>query len=156
MLQIEDFIKRIEFLMEHFSLNASSFAYKISVQRSSISHLLSGRNKPSLDFIMKISDEFPELNLYWLLNGKGHFLKDNKEGNVLEKTETTPSPLLHKNTDDLKKDSTSRNELPSQNTSISKSEDLNSTQSKNNNIHRIVHYYDDGTFIEYKRSELKY
>jgi hypothetical protein len=43
------------------------------VQRSSISHLLSGRNKPSLDFVMRVVKEFDEVELYWLLNGKGNF-----------------------------------------------------------------------------------
>ena len=76
MLNTEDFIKRLEFIMDHFGLSASSFADKVSVQRSSISHLLSGRNKPSLDFVMKVLDIFPELNLYWLLDGSGYFLKN--------------------------------------------------------------------------------
>jgi transcriptional regulator with XRE-family HTH domain len=46
------------------------FADKIGVQRSSLSHLLSGRNKPSLDFILKILDVFPDVDLYWMINGK--------------------------------------------------------------------------------------
>jgi hypothetical protein len=40
------------------------------VQRSSLSHLLSGRNKPSLDFILKILDVFPDVDLYWMINEK--------------------------------------------------------------------------------------
>ncbi|HET8736442.1 MAG TPA: helix-turn-helix transcriptional regulator, partial [Pricia sp.] len=52
---------------------ASAFADTIQVQRSSISHLLSGRNKPSLEFVLKVVKNFPEVNLYWLLNGKGSF-----------------------------------------------------------------------------------
>ncbi|RDY61649.1 XRE family transcriptional regulator [Flagellimonas nanhaiensis] len=59
--------------MEHYGLTISSFADKIGVQRSSISHLLSGRNKPSLDFVMKLTNTYPEIDLYWLLHGKGEF-----------------------------------------------------------------------------------
>lgn len=59
--------------MEYHELSAASFADRIDVGRSSISHLLSGRNKPSLDFVMKIVDAYPEVELYWLLNGKGSF-----------------------------------------------------------------------------------
>jgi predicted transcriptional regulator len=59
MVNIEDFIKRLEIILDYYSLNASSFADKIGVQRSSLSHLLSGRNKPSLDFILKILEVFP-------------------------------------------------------------------------------------------------
>jgi plasmid maintenance system antidote protein VapI len=57
-------------LLDYYGLNASAFADKIGVQRSSLSHLLSGRNKPSLDFILKIVDVFPDVDLYWILNGR--------------------------------------------------------------------------------------
>ncbi len=73
MVNTSDFIVRMERLLGYYSLTASAFADKIQVQRSSISHLLSGRNKPSLDFVLKVVKTFPEVNLYWLLNGKGSF-----------------------------------------------------------------------------------
>ena len=68
-------IKNIELILDYYSLSASGFADKIEVQRSSLSHLLSGRNKPSLDFILKIIAVFPEVDLYWILNGIGNFPK---------------------------------------------------------------------------------
>lgn len=65
--------------MEHYELSSSLFADKIGVQRSSMSHILKGRNRPSLDFIMRLIETFPEVNLYWLLNGKGDFpVKEEK------------------------------------------------------------------------------
>ena len=64
-------------VMDYYQLSAAAFADKIKVQRSSISHLLSGRNKPSLDFVLKVLDQFKEVELYWLLNGKGDFPKEN-------------------------------------------------------------------------------
>ncbi|MCP2024929.1 transcriptional regulator with XRE-family HTH domain [Flavobacterium sp. HSC-32F16] len=79
MVNIDDFVKRLEIILDYFGLNASSFADKIGVQRSSMSHLLSGRNKPSLDFVMKILDVFPEVDLYWILIGKGNFPKSENE-----------------------------------------------------------------------------
>ena len=51
-------------------LSASEFADRIGVQRSSISHILSGRNKPSIDFLEKIKTAFPEADLNWLVSGK--------------------------------------------------------------------------------------
>ena len=78
MVNTEEFIKRLEIILDYYSLNASAFADKIGVQRSSLSHLLSGRNKPSLDFILKIMDVFPDVDLYWILNGKGSFPKNNE------------------------------------------------------------------------------
>lgn len=62
-------VSRIEALIEHHGLTAAQLAERLGVQRSSISHLLSGRNKPSLDFILKLSSAYPDLNLYWLLSG---------------------------------------------------------------------------------------
>ncbi len=73
MVNTVNFIERLQKIITFYSLSAASFADKIGVQRSSISHILSGRNKPSLEFIMKILTSFPEVDLYWLLNGKGSF-----------------------------------------------------------------------------------
>jgi transcriptional regulator with XRE-family HTH domain len=73
MVNTISFKERLEQILAHYQLSASAFADAIGVQRSSISHLLSGRNKPSLDFVLKVVREFPEVNLYWLLNGKGNF-----------------------------------------------------------------------------------
>ena len=56
--------------MEQHELNASSFAEMIGVQRSSISHVLSGRNKPSLEFLAKIEATFDEVSFEWLLEKK--------------------------------------------------------------------------------------
>jgi len=82
MLNTEDFIKRLEILFEHYGLSAASFSDKIGVQRSGVSHLLSGRNKPSLDFILKIIAVFPEVDLYWLLTGKGAMVKNEIENPI--------------------------------------------------------------------------
>ena len=69
MLNTERFLERLEFLMENNQLNATAFAEKIGVQRSSVSHILSKRNKPSLEFMLKIHEHFKEVNLEWLILG---------------------------------------------------------------------------------------
>lgn len=81
MINSEKFSNRLQRVMEYYGESASSFSDKIGVQRSSISHILSGRNKPSLDFVMKILSSYPEVELYWLLNGKGSF-PPSEEKNV--------------------------------------------------------------------------
>ncbi len=73
MVNSEAFVRRLEKILEYYGLTASAFADNVGVQRSSISHLLSGRNKPSLEFVLKVVTTYPEVNLYWLLNGKGVF-----------------------------------------------------------------------------------
>lgn len=91
MLNTDDFTKRLTILFDNYGLNASLFADKIGVQRSSISHILSGRNKPSLDFIIKILTIFPEVDASWILSGKGNFLKT--ELTVLPKKVSDPTPI---------------------------------------------------------------
>jgi len=82
MINSQDFIKRLQIIIDHYQLSAASLADKIAVQRSSISHLLSGRNKPSLEFVLKLVRQFPEVNLYWLLNGTGNFPSTLSEFNI--------------------------------------------------------------------------
>ena len=122
MVNTEDFIKRLQKIMDFYGESASSFAEKIGVQRSSISHILSGRNKPSLDFILKILSAYPEVDLYWLFNGKGGFpsivkIEDTKQDII------TPGLNYGK---------------------------LLSETDKNKTIERIVIFYSDGSFKNYE------
>lgn len=63
--------ERIELLMKCYGLTPSQFADRTGIQRASVSHIISGRNKPSLEVMQKIYDAFPELDLGWLMTGKG-------------------------------------------------------------------------------------
>ncbi len=121
MVNSSDFIERLEHLLQYYSLNASAFADKIQVQRSSISHLLSGRNKPSLEFVLKVVKNFPEVNLYWLLNGKGSFPMEERN-NVPPAPERIPE--VHDSTEEQL---------------------INSSKT----IKRIVIFYSDGSFEAY-------
>ncbi|MFC2080550.1 helix-turn-helix domain-containing protein, partial [Bacteroidota bacterium] len=58
-------------LLDMEQLSSSKFADVIGVQRSSVSHILSGRNKPSFDFLQKTLKAFPVLNADWLILGEG-------------------------------------------------------------------------------------
>ncbi|MCL2416779.1 MAG: helix-turn-helix domain-containing protein [Bacteroidales bacterium] len=61
---------RIELILKTQNLTPTQFADAIGIQRSSMSHILARRNKPSLDFVMKLLNRFPEINAEWLLTGK--------------------------------------------------------------------------------------
>lgn len=158
MVNSDDFIKRLEFLMDYYSLSASGLADKIGVQRSSMSHLMSGRNKPSLDFIMKINDNFKDVDLYWLLNGKGNFLKlENKttiQKNENEKIQkVAPPTLVSEIQENLFSDSKAEeNENPifENNFSENPNTAFSSSDKKTSNIERIVIFYDNGTFSEHQ------
>ncbi|EGD34367.1 MULTISPECIES: helix-turn-helix domain-containing protein [unclassified Capnocytophaga] len=86
MFNQQDFIARLQRLMEYNELSASALADHLGVPRSSISHLLSERNKPSLDFVLRIIDKYPEVDLYWLLYGDGNFPKEEKKEKLVNTT----------------------------------------------------------------------
>lgn len=65
-------VDRIKSLMDYFQLSPAQFADRIRVQRSALSHVLSGRNNPSLDFILKVKGAFPTISLDWLTLGHGN------------------------------------------------------------------------------------
>lgn len=102
MVNSSEFIVRLEKILQYYEFSAAAFADKIGVQRSSISHLLSGRNKPSLEFVLKVVQSFPEVNLYWLLKGKGSFpsstsASENKDVQNIPKEEVIePRPKEEK------------------------------------------------------------
>ena len=127
MINSENFAKRLEKVIDYFGETASSFSEKIGVQRSSISHILSGRNKPSLDFVLKVLAEYPEVELYWLLNGKGNFPSTISSEVPKIQNEVNPSSIP--------KLETSKIELP-----------------KDKSIERIVIFYKDGTFKNFEHS----
>ncbi|HLS31011.1 MAG TPA: helix-turn-helix transcriptional regulator [Flavobacteriaceae bacterium] len=135
MVNNQHFAERLEKMMSHYSLSASSFSEKIGVARSSISHILSGRNKPSLDFILKILKEFPEVNLYWLMNGKGRMFvsKESVSSN-------SPSPLPTKV--ESKKPSVGKENLVK--------EKGRSTDSVSKTIDKVIIFYTDGSFESFE------
>ncbi|GAA3755542.1 helix-turn-helix transcriptional regulator [Flavobacterium ginsengiterrae] len=154
MVNIDDFVKRLEIILDYYGLNASSFADKIGVQRSSMSHLLSGRNKPSLDFVMKILDVFPEVDLYWILIGKGNFPKSENETLEFEpksdlKTEDSPASFNQNYSGvDLFSQLNYEEEKPVIKNSIeTKKQNITFEEDE---IEKIVIFYKNGTFKAYK------
>jgi transcriptional regulator with XRE-family HTH domain len=67
---METITERLLKIMEDEGLSSSQMADRIGVQRSAISHILSGRNKPSLDFVLKVLESFPNVSSEWLLRGQ--------------------------------------------------------------------------------------
>jgi len=108
---------RVQLIIKANNETPSSFADKVGIKRSNLSHVLSGRNNPSLDFLAKVITSYPNVNASWLLTGEtreGEF-----EEEVLPKSPEKPSYNI--------------NEI---------------------SIEKIVVFYTDKTFKEYKPSEL--
>lgn len=70
-MENSDMKDRIAHIIRAKNLTASEFAIRLGIQPSNISHLLSGRNNPSLDFVKKLKETFPEYNLDWIIFGRG-------------------------------------------------------------------------------------
>lgn len=134
MVNTDDFIKRLEILLDYYGLSASAFADSIGVQRSSLSHLLSGRNKPSLDFILKITASYPEVDLYWILNGKGNFPKSENNESVIPVSVPDTPDLFTTNEETAKTVSEPKPYLSVSDTGA---------------IEKIVIFYKNGTFKDY-------
>ena len=138
MVNNQEFSERLSLIMKHYDLTASSFSERIGVQRSSISHLLSGRNKPSLDFVLKVLKEFPEVSLYWFLNGVGTFpatkQKENNQNpsSIPSEPQKSPEGIIA--------------ETPTKHL-VSQDDALELADAKD--IERIVIFFKDGTFKTY-------
>ena len=130
--------ERIFAILKYLQLSPSQFAEEIGVQRSSISHLISGRNKPSLEFIQKVLGRFPEINMQWLLNGEGEMLKNGEPISHVSLFQEVP-----------------KNEPVEKRKEIEKSDPVRSLQRKKlvetggKQIEKIVYFYKDNTFREY-------
>ena len=72
--------ERIKQFMDYKTLSAAELADQIGVQRSNVSHVLSGRNNPSSSFLEKLLLTFPELDARWLIVGEGQMLKESTPG----------------------------------------------------------------------------
>lgn len=140
MINNTEFAKRLQKVIDYYGESASSFAEKIGVQRSSISHILSGRNKPSLEFVLKVLSSFPEVELYWLLNGKGNFPAEKNSTEI--KSEIPPRPESQNLFSEVEEKTPEINS-----TSISQIQ-----QHSKKEIERIVIFYKDGSFQNFENS----
>lgn len=141
---------RIETLLRTEQISSSRFADEIGVQRSSISHILSDRNKPSLDFIQKILTRYTNINAEWLLNGRGPMYKssDSSHTGSLFNASATEQ---HTNALEEEKQAEYRNiSVVKEDVFPETAPKLEKTTEKS--IEKIVVFFADGTFKEYKSS----
>lgn len=149
----ELFTNRLQEIMDYYNLTASALAERLGVGRSSISHIISGRNKPSLDFVMHIIENFKEVDFDWLLRGKGSFPSTTPststttlfpEDSPAKETEiVTHAP---KNVSFPKK--TEEKQLFTNVNTNNTAKDPSITSEKR--VDRIVIFYSDHSFDEYK------
>jgi len=134
MLNYAEIVQRIEEFRLKEELSAAAFAQKIGVPRSSLSHLISGRNKPSLDLLVKITTIFPQLSLDELVYGKPNTTLS------LEKYIEVPEAVT---------DSSFVKTSVSENTKKPESEIVTSQLDSIANPEQVILLYKDGSFKNY-------
>ena len=148
---MESIKDRLSHILRAKNLTATQFAELMQIQPSNVSHLLSGRNKPSLDFLIKLKEIFPEYNYEWIILGKKPITTNDSnffsKENDLDKVE-----MIHY--DDSVEDTDKDN--------LQKSQDLNINDNpvdaiipkttrvaSPNSLKQIIYVYDDHTFEVY-------
>ena len=134
------------------NISQSQFADTINVVRASVSHVLSGRNKPGYDFITAIITAYPHLNIEWLMLGRGKMYKSTT---AVVETPSQPAaqnnednlPLLFEYDEDIVEAETVN---PSAPTISSMNTFINTAQSavKQRKVTKILVFFDDDTFQE--------
>lgn len=147
--------ERIEKIMEKEGLNATQFAFEIGVKSPTLSHILNGRNNPSLDVLKRILDRYRTISSDWLILGVGPMYRGIKQSQTLSLFDETDESARKSDVYTDKYDNKfvhvdlmnqKKTELDS--SEISKTETLPQTVSKL--VQKIIVYYDDNTFQEFK------
>jgi len=168
---------RIQEILNRYNLTAAKLADQLEVPRSTISHILTGRNKPSLEFIQKLLHSFPDINTDWLLKGDGamnrlqHDLFSNLENVDIkdrEKTEdddTVQKKYPSENPPEPPKANADGNDVnlrrvkdESVTPGLSENHYFNDEKKaeiKRKKIIRIITFYTDNTFDEFFPSNLQ-
>lgn len=135
----------IQFLSEN-NLTSTKFADLVGVQRSSISHILSGRNKPSYDFIEKILIAYPDLNAQWLITGKGDMFLN--QPSLFNKDESAILTTRESNIQDFMDNSEEK--IDSEQDLNFNTKEINKSVKISSDIERVIIFYTNGSFKEYK------
>jgi transcriptional regulator with XRE-family HTH domain len=122
---------RLKELLAQLSISAAELADKIGVQRSSISHILNGRNLPSSQFIERLLNSYPELDARWLITGKGGIFRSDI---ISRPSEPIKADLIHP--EEIKPAKV----LQSENTSVA---------NRGKKIEKVLFFYQDRSFSEY-------
>ena len=158
-------VDRIRKIMDKEGLNSASFADKIGVSRGTITHVLSGRNNPSLEVVQKILETFPAVSTDWLLTGKNPmydhekiFLRPKQEHIEFDNENQVLNPQKN-DTDAYKEPKVSEyppkfiDKEPTEVPQPIKSKEITDIISSDRKIDKIIIFYDDKTFVNFLPEE---
>jgi len=159
---------KIEKILLYLGISPSQFADELGVQRSGISHILSERNKPSLEFIQKVLLKYKEVNPEWLMTGKGEMLRGSVQRSLFSLTpeqisvpDSSQTDLANKTSEHIIEDQkindltistfSSENHANSHESNTESRSIIGNILDQNNKeIEKIVLFYKDKTFSVYK------
>lgn len=155
---------RLEQFLAAENISQSQFADTINVARASVSHILAGRNKPGWDFLNSMMEHYPNLNIEWLMNGKGKMYKTMmvEKPQAAPTQEANPAPDLFSQPVVQEMPVQTPRESNIARTSAGRETNIEATKSQDSpagpiqvidnqrKISKIVVFYDDNTFIEIK------
>ena len=140
---------RIKLIMEKENLTSAKFADRLDINRAVISHILNGRNNPSLDVVTKILNEMNYINPEWLINGKGNMYKEGfdaisipKEPDLFSQPTEIPDEGMQKA---VKAQETELNSLVNE-VQASDNKRIEVVKMNDKKITQIIIYYNDNTY----------
>ena len=131
--------ERIAEFLKAENKTSAQFAEDIGVQPSGISHILSGRNKPSLDFILKMLEKYKFLSTEWLLFGKGTMYKEQAIPDLFSQPGSDLNLLVKEQTEKPADNESSRNDEKSENSEVK----------GHLSVEKIVWFFNNNKFREY-------
>lgn len=154
---------KIEIIMQELNLNSAQFAMEIGIQGSTLSHILNGRNKPSLDVLKKILNRFSKINPEWLILDSGDMFRQEKNSQaptLFDSLDETISKSTPKTLNSIVKNNTIVESNQQQNVNYSENytSEPNLNLPNNNPVAQVVEktvkkvivYYNDNTFQEFE------
>ena len=150
--------ERIQAIISKEGIIPSRFADIIGVQRSGISHILSGRNKPSLDFLNKVLIHYPHISGDWLITGNGEMFKNSGEKRAFKQlsipnrpsVEAKPEKLLVQPVKQPSPEPVKENNVVAKEEIVPSPLETQLFASDGKKIERILVFYQDKTFREYR------
>lgn len=139
---------RIQKYMDFKEINAGELAQLLDVQRSNISHILNGRNKPSAAFIEKMLLVFPDLNARWLLTGQGGMTNNTSVSNEGVADFSTKEDLQNKKKESREESPVTYRKPSEQPVSAQKKQD---PPFDDDEVEKLVLLYRDGSFASFRK-----
>lgn len=139
-------IARIQEIIEKENTNPSAFADEIGISRGAMNHILNGRNKPSLDVLMKIITRYKNINLEWLIQGTMPMYKTERSAFQASLFEENPVNE-DKSTDEIKYAKEIEDKKPNSASKLISNQSFMQELSLSENIDKIIIFFKNKTFI---------